>query len=134
MIVKEQKHANVTDSMLVRFMLHKIDSASAQLYARQGFRVRSPNGEVLHVKARVKLTVGDWEEHVKTFNLVGYNGTVPCGICENVTGRCAPFEHETLLHISTHDRHKLDRNTPESFRELAGKVEVVPIEHGETSK
>ena len=88
--VAEQLEADLTDSMLVRFLVRTFDSSVSELAFSKGFTLRSHDGRSIVVRLRRQLTVADWEQHVKTMSLKGYNGSVPCGICRNVLGRC-PF-------------------------------------------
>ena len=88
--VAEQLEADLTDSMLVRFLVRTFDSSVSELAFSKGFTLRSHDGRSIVVRLRRQLTVADWEQHVKAMSLKGYNGSVPCGICRNVLGRC-PF-------------------------------------------
>jgi hypothetical protein len=121
----DQQEVDFTDSMLVRFMVRTFDSSSAELAFSKGFNLQGQDGTVLRVQGLCRLSIADWDQHVKTFNLKGFNGSIPCGICKNVLGRCAPFEDDYLVHVLSSQYEKFDRHTPDSFAALADRVRNV---------
>ena len=120
-----QDDNDLTDGMLVKFVVQAFDSPDSDIAISKGFSVRGSNGDFVIVKARRQLMVADWEQHVKTFSLKGYNGSVPCGVCKNVLGRCDYFIDEYLVHIHSSEYHKFDRHTTESFAELAQGLQYI---------
>ena len=84
-----------------------------------------PDGEVVQVRGRCRVSVAGWEQHIKTFGLTGYNGMVPCGICRNVIDRCDYFEDDYFVHCYSSEHHRFHRHTPESFKELIDSVKHV---------
>ena len=124
--VAEQLEADLTDSMLVRFLVRTFDSSVSELAFSKGFTLRSHDGRSIVVRLRRQLTVADWEQHVKTMSLKGYNGSVPCGICRNVLGRCPFFENDPdFVHLHSSEHEKFDKHTPESFAQLAAELKDV---------
>ena len=122
---EDQKEANITDSELVRFLVRCFGSSVSEHAFSRGFGVTGPRGTVTIVRANRQLMIADWDQHVRTFNLKGYNARVPCGICRNVLGRCRDFEDEYLVHIFTHEHQRFDKHTPESYADLADAVRLV---------
>ena len=123
--VQGQDDSDLTDGMLVKFVVRAFDSPESDIAFSKGFAVKGPNGDFAIVKARRQLMVADWEQHVKTFSLKGYNGSVPCGVCKNVMGRCEYFIDDYLVHIHSSEYHKFDRHTTESFAELAHSLQYI---------
>jgi hypothetical protein len=130
--VAGQKHVDLNDSALVRFLVRTFDSNDAQLAFSKGFGVPGPGDDILIVRASGQLIVADWDQHVKTFNLKGYHGSVPCGICKNIVGRCEYFEDEYLVHLHSSDYGRFDKHTPASFRELTERIKHI-ADHGTPS-
>ena len=121
------KHAGIIDSQLMRLWVHTFDNESVDPNITAGFVL--PNGDRTWVlKGRCCVSVADWEQHVRGFNLIGYNGIVPCGVCKNVLGRRADFNHPVFVHISSHEYHRFQMHTPESFFEAADEVQRVAEE------
>ena len=123
--VTGQKQVNLKDTVLVRWLIRTFDSNEAQLAFTKGFGVPGPGGAVLTVRASGQLMMQDWEQHVKVFNLKGYNASMPCGVCKNVMGRCPYFEHEYLVHLHSHEYGKFDKHTHETFQELADRIKDI---------
>ena len=121
-LVADQKEASVHDSALTRFLVRTFDSESSEVDFSKGFGVTGPGGTVTIVRARRHLTIADWDQHVRTFNLKGYNARVPCGMCKNVLGRCKFFQDPYLVHLHSSEYEKFDKHTPESYEELADGV------------
>ena len=115
--VADQKSAGVTDSHLVRFMTRSF-LGSLNCVGLQS------QGEFLQFRARPSVLVADWEQHVRAFNHVGFNGSVPCGWCRNVLGRCPFFRHAYLVHVNSAEYDRMDSHTPESKYELARDVQA----------
>ena len=126
-LAKSQKEAALTDSMLVKYM-HKVfdDSASTPNFG-DGCAFESATGLILYILARCRIMVADWEQHVKTFSLTGYNGSVCCGVCANVLGRCDPFVHPYLVHYQSHEYHKFVRRTPASLKDDVDQLRHVAM-------
>ena len=120
--VASQDNCELTDGMLVKFVVNTFDSSASDLAFSKGCAVQGPQGDVVVIRAKRQLILADWGQHVKTYSLKGYNGIVPCGVCKNVIGRCQPFTDEYLVHIHSCEYHKFDRHTPESFAELAQRL------------
>ena len=114
--VKDQESANVPDSMLVRDVVRLLNNERSCFSLTSGFAVPSGDGRMMMVKVRRQLTVSDWEQTQKTFSLKGPNGTVPCGICQNVVGRRQYFPADgTLVHVHSPEYDKFEMRTTASF-------------------
>ena len=121
------KHAGVIDSQLMRLWLHVFDSESAEPNMTTGFGL--PDGDrVWRCKGKCCVSIADWEQHVRGFNLMGYNGLVPCGCCKNVLGRRPDFDDPVFVHISSHEYHRFQLHTPESLFEAADEVQRIAEE------
>ena len=121
-----QIQVGVSDSMLVRFLCQVFDPPNAEPCFSRGFGVVGPDGTVVVCRCSRYLSVADWEQHVKTFNLKGYNGSVPCGWCQNLLGRCPYFDNDPMfVHIHSPEYDKLVKHTPATFAALADTVRDV---------
>ena len=132
---KEQKATGVSDGALLKLMLQTFDDESSDVSFSQGFGVHGPAGSTLHVRRNRFLQVADWEQHVKSFNLKGYNGIVPCGICKNVVGRCPFFQGDAhLVHVQSSEYQRFDLHTPETFAEAVRFVSSKAGNRGELAQ
>ena len=123
---KDQLQADLTDAMLVRFLVRIFEPENSELSFSNGFGVRGTAGSVTVVRASDHLIVADWDQHVRTFSLKGYSGRIPCSLlCKNVLGRCLPFEHTYLVHVSSADYEKFDKHSKASLEEVTASVEQV---------
>ena len=121
-----QTQVGASDSMLVRALCHIFDPPNAEPCFSKGFGVVGPDGTVVTCRCSHYLSVADWEQHVKSFNLKGYNGSVPCGCCQNVLGRCTYFDNDpTFVHLFSPEYDKLLKHTPATFAALADTVRDV---------
>ena len=93
----DQKQAKVTDSQLICYMHSVFDSSASRDNFSKGCAVQDNTGLVKLIRARARILIADWEQHVRAFNLTGYNGSNACGVCSNVLGRCRPFERSRTL-------------------------------------
>ena len=123
-LAKDQKAVSLTDSMLVRFIVRVFNGEGNVLTMREGFAVHCHDG-ILRITCRTRLTVADWEQHIKTFNLLGYNACVPCGICRNVLGRCPYFVDPYLVHVDSHEYARFDKHTTASLFEVCDRVKHI---------
>jgi hypothetical protein len=124
----DQKRCGLSDTMLLRFVVRTFHDPSKLENLETGIPVPTSFGTVL-VRATCKLTIAYWEENIHMYHLVGYNGSVPCGLCRNVLGRCPWFEHERLVHIHSPEHHRFELHTPTTIRELLVHLEHV-AKHG----
>ncbi len=119
---EDQDAADVTDGMLVSFMVRIFDADGADVAFSKGFPVPGLHGVAIIIRVREQLMIADWEQHVKTFSLKGYNASVPCSVCRNVLGHCDFFKDPYLVHVFSSEYHRFDMHTPETFLELADRV------------
>ena len=119
---KDLKDAGIIDSQLMRLWVHTFDNEEAPPNITAGFAL--PNGGRTWVlKGRCCVFVADWEQHIRGFNFIGYNGLIPCGgICKNVIGRRPDFVDPVFVHISSHEYHRFQMHTSESLCEAADEV------------
>ena len=117
----DQVDREVTDSMLLRFIVRTFHNTSKRENFECGLPIDTPIG-FMRLRLKTSLTICDWEELVHLYHLVGYNGSVPCGVCRNVLGRCPPFEDDYLVHISSHETHRFDFHTAETYKEIRDQL------------
>lgn len=123
LLVDDQQAADLTDSMLVRFLVRIFDSAASEHAFGDGFAVKGPDGTSIIIRARRIIHLADWEQQVKTFNIKGYNGTVPCGICRNVLGKCRFFDDDPyFLHVHSSRVERMDKHTPQSYTDIVNDL------------
>ena len=92
------EECGVIDSQLMRLWLDVFDNEFVETNMTAGFGL--PNGDrTWELKGKCCVSVADWEQHVRGFNLMGYTGIVPCGCCMNVLGRRPDFDDPVLVHI-----------------------------------
>ena len=121
------KHTGVIDSQLMRLWVDVFDNESVEPNMTKGFAL--PNGDqIWQLKGNCCVSVADWEQHVRGFNLMGYNGIVSCGCCKNVLGRRPDFIDPVFVHISSHEYHRFQLHTPESLFEAADEVQRIAEE------
>ena len=125
---KDLKKAGIIDSQLMRLWVLTFDNEEASPNMTAGFAL--PNGDRTWVlKGRCCVSVADWEQHIRGFNFIGYNGLIPCGgICKNVIGRRPDFVDPVFVHISSHEYHRFQMHTSESLFEAADEVQRVAEE------
>ena len=87
-LAKEQQDLEVSDSVLIRFLIRSFGVPSDNLSFKGGFSLEAPNGERLVIRVNRFVSIADGEQHVKSFCLKGFSATIPCGICKNTMGRC----------------------------------------------
>ena len=98
---KDQLAAGVSDTMLLRFFARTFHGNDRPGNFEEGLAILTALG-MIHLRLKVALTTSDWEELIHMYHLTGYNGSLPCGVCKNVMGRCAPFSgHPYLVHVSS---------------------------------
>ena len=126
-LVKDQKEMQLTDTMLVRFLMRRFGVSSDQLSFQGGFGLEGEAGgtDVLIFRVKAFLSIADGEQHNKTFNLKGHFATVPCRICKNCMGRCAYFTDPYLVHVHSEEYEKLDYMSPEELNGLADELKVL---------
>ena len=113
---------SILDSALVRFMVDTFDNDENQLAFSKGFVVRDSGGNNIIIKMNKQLVIADWVQHSATFSLKGHQASLPCPYCKNVMGRCAPFEHDYLVHFASPEFQRFDKHTVQSYRDLADSV------------
>ena len=125
---KDLKNAGIIDSQLMRLWVLTFDNEEASPNMTAGFAL--PNGDrTWELKGRCCVSVADWEQHIRGFNFIGYNGLIPCGgICKNVIGRRPDFVDPVFVHISSHEYHRFQMHTSESLFEAADEVQRVAEE------
>ena len=74
--VKDQKDFELSDSVLVRFLIRSFGVSSDRLSFTNGFSLQGPNGDTLIVKVNRFVCIADGEQHSKTFSLKGHSGTI----------------------------------------------------------
>ena len=121
----DQKQAKVTDSQLICYMHSVFDSSASRDNFSKGCAVQDNTGLVKLIRARARILIADWEQHVRAFNLTGYNGSNACGVCSNVLGRCRPFVDPLLVHLHSSEYHKFRYHTPASLAAQADNVKHV---------
>ncbi len=122
-----QKSCNVTDAMLVKFMLKIFDAESVCTFSG-GFGVPGPGGSVTLVRCNRHMAVGDWDQHVRTFSLKGCSGRIPCSLCQNVVGRCDYFDgYPSLLHVQSAEFDRCVKHTPATCEYLATHIRHVAL-------
>ena len=124
-LVFDQKQAKVTDSQLICYMHSVFDSSASRDNFSKGCAVQDSTGLVKLIRARARILLDDCEQHVRAFNLTGYNGSNACGVCSNVLGRCRPFVDPLLVHLHSSEYHKFRYHTPASLAAQADDVKHV---------
>jgi hypothetical protein len=120
--VDDQATAGVTDSMLMRWIVMMLDDPTKDINLSTGIGLPHPDG-TLHLKGSCCVSVADWEQHKKSFQLTGFNGSRTCIICKNLLGRCDDFEHEYLVHVFSTEPSRFDLHTAGSFTDVLNKLE-----------
>ena len=125
---EDLKNAGIIDSQLMRLWVLTFDNEEASPNMTAGFSL--PNGDrTWQLKGSCCVSVADWEQHIRGFNFIGYNGLVPCGgICKNVIVRRPDFVDPVFVHISSHEYHRFQMHTSESLFEAADEVQRVAEE------
>ena len=126
----DQKRSGVTDCMLARFFINCFHGPSRLEDFETGIAIETQELGVVQLRLRAGLTVADWEELVILYSLTGYNGSVPCGICRNILGRCPPFDHPYLLHINSAEHDRYDFHTRETYKQIRARMEGVAAAGG----
>ena len=121
-LVDAQKAAEVSDSFLVKCLVQCFSGAHHAF--NTGFPTPGPGGSLITLRTSTEaVMVADWDQHVRTFNLKGYNGRVPCAACKTVFGKCEYFDGDDyLLHLWDPAYEKRDFHTPASYAQLATTI------------
>ena len=128
-LVQDMKDNGVTDSMLTRYMVRRFD-CNDHLNFSDGVQMEMFEGrEVYVLEMDTGPFIADWKQHVATFNLKGYNGSVPCNVCKNCLGRCPEFSDPYFLHVHSPEHSRFDLHTDASFRLAADEVKHA-VENG----
>ena len=121
----DQKEAKVSDAMLVRFIVRTFCSRVDSPSLINGIKVPLGSKNTMLVRGKFCLTISDWEQVIKTYDLVGYNGSVPCGVCRNVLGRREYFVDDYFVHITSHEHEKFDLHSNSTVLEVTSNLEHV---------
>ena len=114
------KSAEVIDLQLMRLW-------SVEPNMTTGFGL--PNGErIWNCKGKCCVSIADWEQYVRGFDLMGYLALLPCGYCMNVVGRRPDFDDPVFVHILSHEYHRFQLHTPEILFEAADEVQRIAEE------
>ena len=74
--------------------------------------------------AEFEAFIADEKAHMYVWNLTGSSGSLPCGSCRNIMGRCDPSEDDYLQHVSSTEYDKFDPRTEDDYADAARKLKA----------
>ena len=115
----------VSQSALIRFMFNRFFNVDGWDFGVSGIRV-SEGDDTFHMLAELLVFIADERAHEAVFNFIGSGGTLPCGSCGNIFGRCPPFKEEYLQRVSSTEYEQFDPRTENDYAEAARQLKATP--------